>query len=364
MTYNLADDDQKPVRSAKQAAKAEINKLFYKNLGSKVTAKAGPGGPTPPKSAERKDEAAAEGDEEAADEEQVEDAPLDHQVPGDGQGGDSDDESGGADESEAMADFDTTNGEDPKELLGRLHQITLAYDKDDVPRWINRLEIHMESYGVEAQWSKRIVLERNLPVEVQSQLNELFDKRKTAAGAAIYKECKTLLLKLYGPKPDDSFRQAQAVVMTDTPSKAAKQILDLICDKPTKLDSCCCAKTVSATWRDVLPTQVRAQIAALDINSLPTFKTTIDTADQIYHELKVAKPVAAVKAGPKESDPEVATVGRGQSRGGRRGANRGGASRGGARGGGAGRGGARPKRDPNDRSTWGDPHADGPPPNA
>ena len=79
----------------------------------------------------------------------------------------------------------------------------------------------MESYGLQGQWSKRIVLKQNLPPPVQKELNEFLSKRKTAAGATIYKDCKTLLLKLHGPKLEATFKAAQNLVMTGTPSQTA-----------------------------------------------------------------------------------------------------------------------------------------------
>ena len=121
-------------------------------------------------------------------------------------------------------DFDAENGTDPTDLLGKLHQITLPYDPSQVPRWINRLEIKMESYGVLAQWSKRVVLENNLPQDVQNDLNELLAVRKSKASTTIYKECKTLLLKLRGPKEEETFKAAQNLVLTDKPSSAAKEL--------------------------------------------------------------------------------------------------------------------------------------------
>ena len=111
-----------------------------------------------------------------------------------------------------MTDFDAENKPDPADLTGKLHQITLEYDPSQVKWWINRLEIKMETYGVTAQWSKRVVLENNLPVTVQKELNELLSKRKTAAGDTIYKQCKTMLLKLHGPKEDEDFKKAQNLV--------------------------------------------------------------------------------------------------------------------------------------------------------
>ena len=216
-------------------------------------------------------------------------------------------------------DFDVENGADPTDMVGKLHQITLEYDPGEVLSWINRLEIKMESYGIKAQWSKRIVLEANLPRLIQKDLSELLNKRKTAAGDSIYKECKTMLLALHGPKGDEDFQLAMDLVMTGTPSQAAKQLVQLICDKEN-MENCCCSMAVSCKWRSMLPTQVKAQVATLPMKTKAEFKAIIAAADLIFNSLKQTNPTAAIApatgikfAGdPAAAAAPVAAVGRGQ----------------------------------------------------
>ena len=110
------------------------------------------------------------------------------------------------------------------------------------------------------------------------------------------------------------------------------------------------------------------------------FNAIISTADDVFNSLKTSNPTAAIAptAGlisGGDSEGAVAAVGhgRGQSSA-RRPRGRGGGWQGG-RGNGANRGRQTagrgfnsrqkpPPPDPNDKSTWGDPHPDGPPPNA
>ena len=103
----------------------------------------------------------------------------------------------------------------------------------------------------------------------------------------------------------------------------------------------------------------------MSLKTADAFTATTDHADEVFHAMqnpnaaKLSAPVAAV-AEPEEVAGIRSGGGRGNSRG--RGNPRG-RNRGGARG----SGGARtrpPKPDPNDKSTWGNPHEDGPPPEA
>ena len=174
-----------------------------------------------------------------------------------------------------------------------------------------------------------------------------------------------MLLKLHGPKEEENFRKAQKLVMTETPSAAAKELIELLCDKDTPLESCCCNKAVSALWRDMLPTQVRTQVANMSLKSKDERKDTLDAADKAFDSLK----------GPQVAEVAVAAIRGGPARGrgrGRPGSQQTGRGRGGGNaersapaasaGRGSNRGGRRPAKDPKDPSTWGDPHPDGPPP--
>ena len=127
-------------------------------------------------------------------------------------------------------------------------------------------------------------------------------------------------------------------------------------------------------WRDLLPTQIKSQIATLEITDHDSFKVVIDKADQIYESLQQAPKVAGVKVkksnksnGQEKSDPEDAAIAavRGGNWRGRGGRGRGQPQqqRGAGQGQGA-RGGRGVRRSATDRSTWGDPHPDGPPPEA
>ena len=264
--------------------------------------------------------------------------------------------------------FDDKNTEDAKDILGKLHQIQLEYDGSNLKKWIKRLEIKMETYGVGSQWKKRLVIENNLPSHIQDDLNELLEKGESEAGNNIYKEVKLQLLQLHGPKEDADFRKAQKLVMTDKPSTTAKMLRDLVCKKKKPFTECCCGVAVEAMWEDTLPAQVKSHIANLSLKD--DFEGTCKAADNVFETLKAGGAhVAAVSDMRFQSSAvngasavptnEVAAFK--PSRGGGRG--RGGYRGGRARGRGAGRNRPSPPN-PEDQSTWGDPHEDGPPPGA
>ena len=262
----------------------------------------------------------------------------------------------------AAAAFEDANVADGPEIVGKLHQITLPFNTQDVRKWLKRLEVKMETYGVTSQWAKRIVLENNLPSAINDELEEYLVLSKAEASATIYKDMKALFLKAHGPIPESEYRKAQTMVMVGTPSQTARRLAQLMCRKPKKLTDCCCAVGVSAIWRDLLPQQIKSQVANLSLEA-DHFEATIAYADSVYQSLQPAQPVAAVRmtapgtssgATPKSTDAgasdrsvqEVAAVKKRQGGGGAAG---------------SGKKPPRKKRDPNDPTTWGKPHADGPP---
>ena len=227
----------------------------------------------------------------------------------------------------APLDFDRENKADVEGAQNRLFDIAkIPFDPDDLVGWLDRLEIRAEAYGINSQWTKRMLLELALPSNLGNSLGTLFKKRKTAAGDQIYYECKQLLLKIHGPNPDANFKLALSLVMTGPPSTAAIRLVSLICKKSKPFDGCCCATAVSSIWRDMLPAQIKAQIASMDLEA--DFDNTIAAADDIWRSMQSSGAGAAVAAVSAE---EIAAVGQGQrggARGGRRGRGRGRGNRG------------------------------------
>ena len=86
----------------------------------------------------------------------------------------------------------------------------------------------METAGVQSQWVKRLLLQQNLPPDVIVDLEDLFIKNKTEAGATAYKDIKDPINKTYGPRPKEAYRQARDLQMTSKPSQLAKRLINIL----------------------------------------------------------------------------------------------------------------------------------------
>ena len=180
--------------------------------------------------------------------------------------------------------------------------------------WIRRLEIRMQAANIKSQWWKRITFETNLPPDIGHKLKDLFAKEE-GEDAQIYKTCKTRFVKLYAPKHEDDVKKARSLVMTDTPSEAAKELRELLCKKPKHLEGCCCGPIVTSFWRDLLPEPVRQAVANMDL-SATTFEATVDHADKAFASMNKGATVAAVnldETQPALQQP-VAAFNRGNTR--------------------------------------------------
>ena len=83
--------------------------------------------------------------------------------------------------------------------------------------------------------------------------------------------------------------------MVGLPSQLGKQIVDDICDKPRKLQGCCCAKAAHALWTLQLPNNINAHISNMDFTYL-TYQAVFDAADKVYLSSKPSVSMAALSA--------------------------------------------------------------------
>ena len=207
------------------------------------------------------------------------------------------------------------------------------------------------------------MLSRNLPIKQKEDVKALLTLPQTEAGNQIYFNIKSELIRIYAPKPQDSYKKALTRTMTGLPSQLGYQILDDICKKAVKLDNCCCAAATLALWSIQLPVNIRAHISNRDFNK-DTYKSVFEAADQVYLSAKqinisaiaIADPNETLPAFTPQNQPQVAAMGVGRGggrngRGGRGSAQAGGSNKGGnrsnrgqGRGGQAGQTKPRPKR--------------------
>ena len=208
-----------------------------------------------------------------------------------------------------MANYDETNAADDAGAAAEARNIKLAFDRKDIKAWLTRLEIRLEFAGVKSQWLKRLCLENILPEDVAHTCKEYFCKPQTDAGTHIYKDCKNRLLEVYGSKPEEDFLKADNYVMAGLPSQAAKDLRDMMCQNATKLETCCCSVGVGARWRNLLPPEVKAQVAGMPLKKKTEFEAAIKKADEVFQAVKVNQPVSAVAvkkpatAGAKSKKP-------------------------------------------------------------
>ena len=229
-------------------------------------------------------------------------------------------------------EFEDVNEADGPEVLNKLANITVPWDKD-VNYFFFDLEMRMELVAIRSQWYKRIVLANNLPPQVRPELKSLLKKNKAQAGNTIYRDLKYKVIELFGPREEEAFEAASQLIMTGKPSAFAKELVDHLCKCDPPLQ-CCAAPTVSALWRRQLPPVVRAAIAGKSLST--HFADVIKLADDVHASqatgaanvaavaAAVDEDVAAFKQPNKQKPRGGGTAGRGQNsrrRGKRRGGN-------------------------------------------
>ena len=169
--------------------------------------------------------------------------------------------SGGGNGGNDPPNFDSKNGEDTADIHTKTTLVKFDFCPVNIKFFFSQLEMLMETTGVQSQWQKRLLLKRNLPQDVISELEDLLVKNRAEAGVTAYKDLKDRLFEAYGPTPEEAYHTARALVMTGKPSQHAKKLINILCPKHPTLMNCCMEGTISTLWRDQLPYQVRAQVA-------------------------------------------------------------------------------------------------------
>ena len=243
----------------------------------------------------------------------------------------------------AAVNYDVENKADGDKSADIARSIKVEFDVTDIKFWFSQLEDEMEVALIGSQWLKKTVLQRNLPVKQKEDVKSFLTLQKADAGAHIYFDIKSALIRIYAPKPQDSYRKALTRAMIGLPSQLGYQIVDDVCKKAVKMDSCCCSSAVLALWSDKLPVNIRAHISNMEFNK-DTYKQVFEAADKVFMSSRqvsvAALSVAAatldetLPAFTPQNQPtaEVAAVTARGGRGGGRGSGRGGRGRGGQRG--------------------------------
>ena len=206
------------------------------------------------------------------------------------------------DEVVAVMDYDRDDKPDPADIYAKTAQVKVDFNRAKPAFFFIQLEMLLESSGCTSQWMKRLVLQRQLPQDVVEDLEDIFSKGKTAAGATAYIDAKLRILHLYAPKPQDKWKIAKELMLTDKPSQLARKLIQALCPKHPTLEDCCVEPVISGMWRDQLPAMVKAAVANMSLAG-GSMETTLNHADEVYASMKSGG--AAVSAVAEE---EVAAV--------------------------------------------------------
>ena len=160
-----------------------------------------------------------------------------------------------------VVDFDAEDKVDGDKAQEQARHIKIEFSPNDIKFWFAQLEDEMLMASIGSQWLKKSVLQRNLPIKQKEDVKGFLTLTKTEAGNHIYLDIKKELIRIYAPKPSDSYRRALTRTMAGLPSQLGYQIVDDVCRKPQKLVGCCCAGAALALWTLQLPVNVRAHIS-------------------------------------------------------------------------------------------------------
>ena len=229
-----------------------------------------------------------------------------------------------------MANFEDENGEDDagamRDACARVEK--MPWMQNDLLFYFNQVEIKMQSCGVKKNYTKFQVLTGALPAHVIEQVKPLLRKQQTDFPQNdAYKQLKSTILRIFGPKPCANIERALTRVLTGPPSSLARALADDICKK--QLDCECCPAIVEALWKRQLSSQVKAGIAHTTL-SKDTFEDVLQLADNIWETQpgaaasvaaivgdQSANPLDETQPGLQYPVPSVSAISRGRGRGGR-----------------------------------------------
>ena len=196
-------------------------------------------------------------------------------------------------------DYDAENKIDGEKANDLARTIKIEFDPTDINFWFSQLEGEMLMANVNSQWLKKTVLQRNLPNKQKEDVKAYLTLPRGEAGNHIYLDVKTELVRIYAPKPQDSYQRALSRTMTGLPSQLGNQIITDICSKHPKLTGCCCAKAALALWTLQLPVNVRAHVSQREFN-VNTYKQVFEDADKVFLSAKQVSIAAmtAASSGP------------------------------------------------------------------
>ena len=128
-------------------------------------------------------------------------------------------------------DYDQANTNDGEKAQDLARSVKVEFSPADIVFWFGELEGEMLMAGIGQQWLKKTVLQRNLPTKQKEDVKALLSLTQTQAGNNIYYRVKQELLRLYAPKPKDSYNKALTRTMVGLPSQLGNQLVNDVCKK-------------------------------------------------------------------------------------------------------------------------------------
>ena len=101
------------------------------------------------------------------------------------------------------------------------------------------------------------------------------------AGDQVYKDLKTEILSLYGPKEEDAFKKAIALKMTGTPSSFGKKLTHILCPGSRPFSTCHCARIVFGFWEAQLSPVIKSHLTGITFNAT-TYDELFKKADEVW----------------------------------------------------------------------------------
>ena len=201
-------------------------------------------------------------------------------------------------------------------------ELKLKFEPHDIHYWFNSVESQLKKYGINRQWDKKDAIVPLLPEEVVDEIKPLLRLTQAEVSDHIYKDIKTEIISLYGPREEDAFKKAMALKMSGKPSAFGKKLLHIICPGSKPLETCHCARMVFGFWEAQLSAPVKTKISGQPFNHA-TYQSIFKQADEAWlangGSTSTPAVVAAVSTDTKPSDPndapQVSAVQRGGGRG-------------------------------------------------
>ena len=168
----------------------------------------------------------------------------------------------------AIVNFEDENGTDDEKALSNAiralqnHQFSYS----DLDFYFSQIEIKMTANGVKKNYTKFQVLSSIIPTKVQDQVKKILKKKETDLAGTGYKQLKTAIIKIFGPREEADYDRAMSRVLTETPSQLARDLVNDLCD--SDLEGCHCAKFIVGKWKRELPLAVRQGIAHIKLDAM------------------------------------------------------------------------------------------------